>query len=159
MDWLDLFAAQGTLKSLLQHHGSKASILQCSAFFTVQLSHPYLTTGKTIALTDLKYLKKVCPLNRGKGQICFAPAYFKLIQINLIKSILLYFILFFQLNWHLTFSMCNLFNLFFLITENFNSMLKQNSVLNAKSILNLISRNYAQNYFGFTFHKPFNHFL
>ena len=51
MDWLDLLAVQGTLKSLLQHHRSKASILQCSAFFTVQLSHPYMTTGKTIALT------------------------------------------------------------------------------------------------------------
>ena len=50
MDWLDLLAVQGTLKSLLQHHSSKASILQCSAFFTVQLSHPYMTTGKTIAL-------------------------------------------------------------------------------------------------------------
>ena len=50
-DWLDLLAVQGTLKSLLQHHSSKASILQCSAFFTVQLSHPYMTTGKTIALT------------------------------------------------------------------------------------------------------------
>ena len=48
MDWLDLLAVQGTLKSLLQHHSSKASILQCSAFFTVQLSHPYMTTGKTI---------------------------------------------------------------------------------------------------------------
>ena len=51
MDWLDLRAVQGTLKSLLQHHSSKASILQCSAFFIVQLSHPYMTTGKTIALT------------------------------------------------------------------------------------------------------------
>ena len=50
MDWLDLLAVQGTLKSLLQHHSSKASILRCSAFFTVQLSHPYMTTGKTIAL-------------------------------------------------------------------------------------------------------------
>ena len=50
MDWLDLLAVQGTLKSLLQHHSSKASILHCSAFFTVQLSHPYMTTGKTIAL-------------------------------------------------------------------------------------------------------------
>ena len=50
MDWLDLLAVQGTLKSLLQHHSSKASILQCSTFFTVQLSHPYMTTGKTIAL-------------------------------------------------------------------------------------------------------------
>ena len=51
MDWLDLLAVQGTLKSLLQHHSSKASILWCSAFFTVQLLHPYMTTGKTIALT------------------------------------------------------------------------------------------------------------
>ena len=51
MDWLDLLVVQGTLKSLLQHHSSKASILRCSAFFTVQLSHPYMTTGKTIALT------------------------------------------------------------------------------------------------------------
>ena len=51
MDWLDLLAVQGTLKSLLQHHSSKASILRCSAFFTVQLSHPYMTTEKTIALT------------------------------------------------------------------------------------------------------------
>ena len=54
MDWLDLLAVQGTLKSLLQHHSSKASILQHSAFFTVQLSHPYMTTGKTIALTSIK---------------------------------------------------------------------------------------------------------
>ena len=51
MDWLDLLTAQGTLKSLLQHHSSKASIRQCSAFFTVQISHPYMTTGKTITLT------------------------------------------------------------------------------------------------------------
>ena len=51
MDWLDLFAVQGTLKSLFQHHSSKASILQCSVFFTVQLSHPYMTTGKTVVLT------------------------------------------------------------------------------------------------------------
>ena len=56
MDWLDLLAAQGSLKSLLQHHSSKASILRCSAFFTVQLSHPYMTTGKTIALTMLLLL-------------------------------------------------------------------------------------------------------
>ena len=60
MDWLDLLAAQGTLKSLLQHHSSKASILQCSAFFTVQLSHPYMTTGKTMALkTDLCWQSNV----------------------------------------------------------------------------------------------------
>ena len=56
MDWLDLLAVQGTLKSLLQHHSPKASILQCSAFFIVQLSHPYLTTGKNIALTRLMTL-------------------------------------------------------------------------------------------------------
>ena len=59
MDWLDLLAVQGTLKSLLQHHSSKASILLCSAFFTVQLSHPYMTTGKTIALTRLTFVGKV----------------------------------------------------------------------------------------------------
>ena len=59
MDWLDLLAVQGTLKSLLQHHSSKVSILQCSAFFTVQLSHPYMTTGKTIALTRQTLLSKI----------------------------------------------------------------------------------------------------
>ena len=58
MDWLDLCAVQGTLKSLLQHHSSKASILRCSAFFTVQLSHPYMTTGKTIALTRRTFVGK-----------------------------------------------------------------------------------------------------
>ena len=59
MDWLDLLAVQGTLKSLLQHHTSKASILWCSAFFIVQLSHLYMTTGKTIALTRRTYVSKV----------------------------------------------------------------------------------------------------
>ena len=59
MDWYDLLAVQGTLKSLLQHHSSKASILQCSAFFIVQLSHPYMTTGKTIALTRWTFVGKV----------------------------------------------------------------------------------------------------
>ena len=59
MDWLDLLAVQGTCKSLLQHHSSKASVLQCSAFFTVQLSHPYMTTGKTIALTRRTFVGKV----------------------------------------------------------------------------------------------------
>ena len=62
MDWLDLLAVQGTLKSLLQHHSSKASILQCSAFFIVQLSHPYVTTGKTIALTGWTFVGKVMSL-------------------------------------------------------------------------------------------------
>ena len=62
MDWLDLLVVQGTLKSLLQHHGSKASILQCSAFFIIQLSHPYMTTGKTIALTRWTFVGKVMSL-------------------------------------------------------------------------------------------------
>ena len=62
MDWLDLLAVQGTLKSLLQHHSSKASILQCSTFFIVQLSHPYMTTGKTIALTRWTFVGKVMSL-------------------------------------------------------------------------------------------------
>ena len=62
MDWLDLFAVQGTLKSLLQHHSSKASILRCSAFFMVQLPHPYMTTGKTIALTRRTFVSTVMSL-------------------------------------------------------------------------------------------------
>ena len=62
MDWLDLLAVPGTLKSLLQHHSSKASILWCSAFFTVQLAHPYMTTGKTIALTRRTFVGKVMSL-------------------------------------------------------------------------------------------------
>ena len=62
MDWLDLLAVQGTLKSLLQHHGSKASILWCSAFFIVQLSHPYMMTGKTIVLTRWTFVGKVMSL-------------------------------------------------------------------------------------------------
>ena len=62
VDWLDLLEVQGTLKSLLQHHNSKASIFQHSAFFTVQLSHPYMTTGKTIALTRRTFVGKVMSL-------------------------------------------------------------------------------------------------
>ena len=62
MDWLDLLAVQGTLKSLLQHHSSKASILRCSAFLIVKLSHPYITTGKTIALTRQTFVGKVMSL-------------------------------------------------------------------------------------------------
>ena len=62
MDWLDLLAVQGTLKSLLQHHSSKASIIQRSAFFTVQISHPYMTTGKTIAVTRQTFVGKVMSL-------------------------------------------------------------------------------------------------
>ena len=62
IDWLDLHAVQGTLKNILQHHSSKASILQCSAIFMVQLSHPYMTTGKTIALTRWTFVCKVMSL-------------------------------------------------------------------------------------------------
>ena len=62
MDWLDLLAVQGALKSLLQHHNSKASILWCSAFFVVQLSHPYMTTGRTIALTRWTFVGRVMSL-------------------------------------------------------------------------------------------------
>ena len=62
MDWLDLLAVQGTLKSLLQHHSSKASILRCSAFSTVQLSHPYMTNGKTIALTRWTFVGRATSL-------------------------------------------------------------------------------------------------
>ena len=62
MDWLDLLAVQGTLKSLLQHHSSKASILQCSAFFIVQLSHPFMITGETIALTRWTFVDTVMSL-------------------------------------------------------------------------------------------------
>ena len=76
MDLLDLLAVQGTLKSLLQHHSSKASIFRCSAFFTVQLSHPYMTTGKTIALTTGTFVGKVMslPLNMlSRLVITFLP--------------------------------------------------------------------------------------
>ena len=62
MDWLDLLALQGTLKGLLQHHSSKASILWCSAFFIVQLSHPYMTTGKTVALTRQAFVGEIVSL-------------------------------------------------------------------------------------------------
>ena len=62
MDWLDLLAVQGTVKNLLQHHSSKASILRCLAFFIVQLSHPYMTTGKTVVLTRWTFVGKVMSL-------------------------------------------------------------------------------------------------
>ena len=62
IDWLDLLAVQGIFKSLLQHHRSKASVLRCSAFFLIQLSHPYMTTGKTIAFTIQTFVGKVMPL-------------------------------------------------------------------------------------------------
>ena len=76
MDWLDILAVQGTLKSLLQHHSTKASILQCSAFFIVQISHPYMTTGKTIALTRGTFVGKVMSLHfnmLSKLVITFLP--------------------------------------------------------------------------------------
>ena len=76
IDWLDLLAVQGTLKSLLQHHSSKTSIFQCSAFFMVQLSHPYMTTGKTIALTIWTFAGKVMflPFNMlSRLVIAFLP--------------------------------------------------------------------------------------
>ena len=69
MDWLDLLEVQGALKSLLQHHSSKASILRCTAFFTVQLSHPYMTTGKTIALTRWTFVGKVMSLLTSSKQL------------------------------------------------------------------------------------------
>ena len=78
MDWLDLLAVQGTLKSLLQHHSSKASILQSSAFFIAQLSHPYMTTGKTIALTSRTFVGKVMSLlfnMLSRLVIAFLPRY------------------------------------------------------------------------------------
>ena len=76
LDWLDFHAVQGTLKSLLQHHSSKASILWCSAFLTVQLSHPYMTTGKTIAVTRWAFVAKVMSLlfnTLSKLVIAFLP--------------------------------------------------------------------------------------
>ena len=82
MDWLDLLAVQGTLKSLLQHHSSKASILRRSAFFTVQLSHPYMTTGKTIALTRQTFVGKVMSLlfnMLSRLVVTFVPRYKRLL--------------------------------------------------------------------------------
>ena len=69
MDWLDLLAVQGTLNSLLKHHSSKALILQRSAFFVVQLSHPYMTTGKAIALTRWTFVGKVMFLDKSKDSL------------------------------------------------------------------------------------------
>ena len=80
MDWLDLFGVQGTLKSLLQHHSSKASILRHSALFIVQLSHPYMTTGKTIALTRRIFVDKVMSL------------YFNILSRVVITTIILVYI-------------------------------------------------------------------
>ena len=76
IDWLDLFAVQGTLKSLLQHHSSKASVLQCSTFYMVQLSHSYMTTGKTTALTKWTFVGKVMSMHLNmlsRWVIAFLP--------------------------------------------------------------------------------------
>ena len=89
MDWLDLLAVQGTLKSLLQHHSSKASILERSAFFTVQLSHPYVTTGKTIALTRWTFVGKVMSLLLNMLSmlvITFLPRSKRLLKISWLQS-------------------------------------------------------------------------
>ena len=89
MDWLDLLAVQGTLKSLLQHHSSKASILLCSAFFIVQLSHSYVTTGKTIALTRRTFVDKVMSLlfnMLSRLVITFLPRS-KCLLISLLQSL------------------------------------------------------------------------
>ena len=85
MDWLDLLAVQGTLKSLLQHHRSKTSVLQPSAFFTVQLSHPYMTTGKTITLTRQTLVGKVMSLllnTLSRLVITFLPRTYHQIVLN-----------------------------------------------------------------------------
>ena len=88
MDWLDLLAVQGTLKSLLQHHSSKASILQCSAFLIVQLSHPYMITGKVIALTKWTFVGKVMSDRKVREkQMSYDNTYLcnlqKMIEMNL----------------------------------------------------------------------------
>ena len=90
MDWLDLLAVQGTLKSLLQHHNSKASILRRSAFFTVQLSHPHMTTGKTIALTRWTFVGKVMSLllnMLSRWVITFLPRSKRLLKLHIERSI------------------------------------------------------------------------
>ena len=85
---MDLFAVQGTLKSLLQHHSSKASVLQCSAFFIVQLSHPYMATGKTIALTKRTFVGKVMSLlfNTLSGLVIAFLSRSKQLLISLLQS-------------------------------------------------------------------------
>ena len=85
---MDLFAVQGTLKSLLQHHSSKASVLQCSAFFIVQLSHPYMATGKTIALTKRTFVGKVMSLlfNTLSGLVIAFLSRSKRLLISLLQS-------------------------------------------------------------------------
>ena len=93
MDWLDIPAVQGTLKSLLQHYSSKALILQCSAFFIVQLSHPYMTTGKTIALNRRTFVGRVMSLllsMLSRLVITFLPMeYYSAIKSNTFESVLM----------------------------------------------------------------------
>ena len=107
MDWLDLLAGQGTLKSLLQHHNSKASILRRSAFFTVQLSHPYMTAGKTIALTRLTFVGKVMSLllnMLSRLVITFLPRSKRLL-ISWLQSL---YLSYFKKKFHqLNFKFCN----------------------------------------------------
>ena len=86
MDWLDLLAVQGTLKSLLQHHSSKTSALQCSAFFIVQLSHPHMTTGKTVALTDRPLWAKSLLLNMLSRLVIAFPPRSKCLLISWLQS-------------------------------------------------------------------------
>ena len=86
MDWLDLLAVQGTLKSLLQHHSSKASILPRSTFFTVQLSHPYMTTGKTIALTRQTFVGKVMSQNYTNTHIISQRSKTSLTQYSCLEN-------------------------------------------------------------------------
>ena len=88
MDWLDLFAAQGTLKSLLQHHNSKASILRCSAFFIVQLSHPYMTTRKTIGLTRRTFvlITLIYLFLAALGLHCYTQAFSSCSEWRLLSS-------------------------------------------------------------------------
>ena len=101
IDWLDLLAVQGTLKSLLQHHSSKASILWCSAFFIVQLSHPYMTTGKSIALTRRTFVGKVMSLLSSmlpRLVIAFLPRskhllkHYRVIRVVVLWEILTWFL-------------------------------------------------------------------
>ena len=82
MDWLDLLAVQGTLKSLLQHHSSKASVLWCSAFFLVQLSHPYMTTGKTIALTRWTFVSKIMSLLHSRTLLFYYVIFLNNVHLN-----------------------------------------------------------------------------
>ena len=105
MDWLDLLTVQGTLKSLLQHHSSKTSIFRCSAFFTVQLSHPYMTTGKTITLTRRTFVGKVMSL-------LFNMLSRLVHRLNFFS----FFILFHSSDFHLCPLGYNLFILFFFFT-------------------------------------------